>query len=135
MLQYAYGSYGISSDPAWSPTVTSLLDRGMVYALAHIRGGQEMGRAWYDQGHLLNKKNSFTDFIDVTRYLVAQGYATKDRVAAAGGSAGGKRRRPPDGRNRQHGASGLPRHRRPGAVRRRRHHHARRLDPAHHQRI
>ena len=89
MLQYAYGSYGISSDPAWSPTVTSLLDRGMVYALAHIRGGQEMGRAWYDQGHLLNKKNSFTDFIDVTRFLVAQGYAAKDRVAAQGGSAGG----------------------------------------------
>ncbi|MEA3009269.1 MAG: oligopeptidase [Sphingomonadales bacterium] len=89
MLQYAYGSYGISSDPAWSPTVTSLLDRGMVYAIAHIRGGQEMGRAWYDQGHLLNKKNSFTDFIDVTRYLVAQGYAAKDRVAAQGGSAGG----------------------------------------------
>jgi len=89
MLQYAYGSYGSSMDPAWSPTVTSLLDRGMVYALAHIRGGQEMGRAWYDQGHLLNKKNSFTDFIDVTRYLVAQGYASKDRVAAQGGSAGG----------------------------------------------
>jgi oligopeptidase B len=89
MLQYAYGSYGISSDPAWSPTVTSLLDRGMVYAIAHIRGGQEMGRAWYDQGHLLNKKNSFTDFIDVTRHLVAQGYAAKGRVAAQGGSAGG----------------------------------------------
>ncbi|HEX8061659.1 MAG TPA: S9 family peptidase [Allosphingosinicella sp.] len=89
MLQYAYGSYGSSTDPAWSPTVTSLLDRGMVYAVAHIRGGQEMGRAWYDQGHLLNKKNSFTDFIDVTRYLVARGYAAKDRVAAQGGSAGG----------------------------------------------
>jgi oligopeptidase B len=89
MLQYAYGSYGISSDPAWSPTVTSLLDRGMVYAIAHIRGGQEMGRAWYDQGHLINKQNSFTDFIDVTRFLVANGYAAKDRVAAQGGSAGG----------------------------------------------
>jgi oligopeptidase B len=89
MMQYAYGSYGISTDPAWSPTVTSLVDRGMVYAIAHIRGGQEMGRAWYDQGHLLAKKNSFTDFIDVTRYLVAQGYAAKDRVAAQGGSAGG----------------------------------------------
>ena len=61
----------------------------MVYAVAHIRGGQEMGRAWYDAGHLLNKKNSFTDFIDVTRYLVANGYAAKDRVAALGGSAGG----------------------------------------------
>ena len=89
MLQYGYGSYGLSMDPAWSPTVPSLLDRGMVYAVAHIRGGQEMGRAWYDQGKLLNKKNSFTDFIDVTRYLTAQGYAAKDRVAAQGGSAGG----------------------------------------------
>ena len=89
MLQYGYGSYGFSTDPAWSPTITPLLDRGMVYAIAHIRGGQEMGRAWYDAGHLLNKKNSFTDFIDVTRDLVRQGYASKDRVAASGGSAGG----------------------------------------------
>jgi oligopeptidase B len=89
MLQYAYGSYGISTDPAWSPTVPSLLDRGMVYAIAHIRGGQEMGRAWYDAGHLKNKKNSFTDFIDVTRFLVSRGYAAKGRVAAMGGSAGG----------------------------------------------
>ena len=89
MLQYAYGSYGISMDPAWSPTIVPLLDRGMVYAIAHIRGGQEMGREWYDAGHLLNKKNTFTDFIDVTRYLVANGYAAKDRVAASGGSAGG----------------------------------------------
>jgi oligopeptidase B len=89
MLQYGYGSYGLSMDPAWSPTVPSLLDRGMVYAIAHIRGGQEMGRAWYDAGHLLNKKNTFTDFIDVTRDLVRQRYAAKDRVAAMGGSAGG----------------------------------------------
>lgn len=89
MLQYAYGSYGASEDPEWSPTVPSLLDRGMVYAVAHIRGGQEMGRAWYDAGHLKNKMNSFTDFIDVTRFLVAEGYAAKGRVAAAGGSAGG----------------------------------------------
>jgi oligopeptidase B len=89
MLQYGYGSYGLSMDPAWSPTVVPLLDRGMVYAIAHIRGGQEMGRAWYDAGHLSNKKNSFTDFIDVTRYLVSQKYAAKDRVAALGGSAGG----------------------------------------------
>ncbi len=89
MLQYAYGSYGYSSDPVWMPTIPSLLDRGMVYAIAHIRGGQEMGRAWYDQGHLLNKKNSFTDFIEVTRFLTSQGYAAKDRVAALGGSAGG----------------------------------------------
>ena len=89
MLQYGYGSYGSSTDPAWSPLTPSLLDRGMVYAIAHIRGGQEMGRAWYDAGKLLNKKNTFTDFIDVTRYLVAQRYAAKDRVAALGGSAGG----------------------------------------------
>lgn len=89
MLQYGYGSYGLSMDPAWAPTFVPLLDRGMVYAIAHIRGGQEMGRAWYDQGKLLNKKNSFTDFIDVTRYLVGQRYAARDRVAALGGSAGG----------------------------------------------
>jgi oligopeptidase B len=89
MLQYGYGSYGFSTDPTWSPTIVPLLDRGVVYAIAHIRGGQEMGRAWYDAGHLLSKKNSFTDFIDVTRYLVGQGYAAKNRVAALGGSAGG----------------------------------------------
>ena len=89
MLQYAYGSYGSSTDPNFSLTTVSLLDRGMVYAIAHIRGGQEMGRAWYDDGHLFHKKNTFTDFIDVTRYLVAQKYAAKDRVAAQGGSAGG----------------------------------------------
>ncbi len=89
MLQYAYGSYGLSMDPAWQPALPSMLDRGMVYAIAHIRGGQEMGRAWYDDGKMFNKKNSFTDFIDVTRHLVAEKIAAKDRVAAMGGSAGG----------------------------------------------
>src|SRR5690606_37507324 len=89
MLQYAYGSYGMSMDPGFSVTTVSLLDRGMVYALAHIRGGQEMGRRWYEDGKMLNKVNTFTDFIDVTDALVAQGYAAKDRVAAYGGSAGG----------------------------------------------
>ncbi|KQS05146.1 peptidase [Sphingomonas sp. Leaf357] len=89
MLQYGYGSYGASMDPAFSAQTVSLLDRGMVYALAHIRGGQEMGRKWYDDGHLFNKKNSFNDFIDVTRWLVANKYAARDRVAALGGSAGG----------------------------------------------
>jgi oligopeptidase B len=89
MYQYAYGSYGNSQDPRFAVTLPSLLDRGVVYALAHVRGGQEMGRAWYDAGHLMNKKNTFTDFIDVTRYLVAEGYAAKDRVAADGRSAGG----------------------------------------------
>ena len=89
ILQYGYGSYGSSSDPSFSVSTPSLLDRGMVYAIAHVRGGQEMGREWYDDGQLMHKKNSFTDFIDVTRYLVAQGYVAKDRVAALGGSAGG----------------------------------------------
>ncbi|MDP9103246.1 MAG: S9 family peptidase [Pseudomonadota bacterium] len=89
MLQYAYGSYGASTDPYFEAGRVSLMDRGMVYAIAHIRGGQEMGRAWYDDGHLLHKKNTFTDFIDVTRGLVKKGYAAKGRVAAHGGSAGG----------------------------------------------
>jgi oligopeptidase B len=89
LFQYGYGSYGLSMDPRFSVTLPSLLDRGVVYALAHIRGGQEMGRAWYDAGHLMNKKNTFTDFIDVTRWLVANKYAAADRVAAQGGSAGG----------------------------------------------
>lgn len=89
LLQTGYGSYGSSTDPYWSPLAPSLLDRGVIVAIAHIRGGQEMGRAWYDQGKLLNKKNSFTDFIDVTRFLTSQGYAARDRVAAMGGSAGG----------------------------------------------
>ena len=89
LFQYAYGSYGYSTDPSVDPGQIGLLDRGVVYAIAHIRGGQEMGRRWYDDGHLLRKKNSFTDFIDVTRYLVAQKYAAPGRVAAMGGSAGG----------------------------------------------
>ena len=89
LLQYAYGSYGASMDPYFNQTVVSLLDRGMAYAVAHVRGGQEMGRQWYDDGKLLNKKNTFTDFIDVTDFLVKEGYAAKVRVAAHGGSAGG----------------------------------------------
>lgn len=89
VLQYGYGSYGASMDPRFNGNVVSLLDRGMVYAIAHIRGGQELGRAWYEDGKLLNKRNSFTDFIDVTDFLVAEGYAAPDRVAALGGSAGG----------------------------------------------
>ncbi|HBK55917.1 MAG TPA: oligopeptidase B [Xanthomonadales bacterium] len=89
LLQYGYGSYGASMDPRFNGNVVSLLDRGMVYAIAHIRGGQEMGRAWYEDGKLLKKVNTFTDFIDVTDFLVGQGYAAPDRVAALGGSAGG----------------------------------------------
>jgi len=89
LLQYAYGAYGLSTDPVFSSARLSLLDRGFVYAIAHVRGGQEMGRAWYDAGRKLHKKNSFHDFIDVTRHLVAQRYAVRDRVFAMGGSAGG----------------------------------------------
>ncbi len=89
LFQYGYGSYGLSTDPEFELLVPSLLDRGFVYAMAHIRGGQEMGRGWYDDGHLMHKKNSFTDFIDVTRGLVAQHYAAPDKVVAEGGSAGG----------------------------------------------
>ncbi|MCF7751424.1 S9 family peptidase [Bacillus subtilis subsp. subtilis] len=89
LYQYAYGSYGMSMDPGFNQTVVSLLDRGMVYAIAHIRGGEEMGRAWYEDGKLLKKQNTFNDFVDVTRELVRQGYASQDRVAASGGSAGG----------------------------------------------
>ncbi len=89
LLQYAYGAYGLSTDPSFSSARLSLLDRGFIYAIAHVRGGQEMGRAWYDSGRKLNKMNSFNDFIDVTRHLVAERYAAKDRVFAMGGSAGG----------------------------------------------
>jgi oligopeptidase B len=89
MLQYAYGAYGISMDPGFSASRLSLLDRGFVYAIAHVRGGQELGRHWYDAGRLAFKMNSFTDFIDVTHALVARGVAARDKVFAMGGSAGG----------------------------------------------
>jgi len=89
MLQYAYGSYGASMDPEFSIARLSLLDRGFVYAIAHVRGGQEMGRRWYEQGKLLNKKNTFTDFVEVTHFLVKERYADPKRVSAMGGSAGG----------------------------------------------
>jgi oligopeptidase B len=89
LLQYGYGAYGLSMDPAFSSARLSLLDRGFVYAIAHVRGGQEMGRAWYDGGRELHKKNSFNDFLDVTRALVALKVAAKDKVFAMGGSAGG----------------------------------------------
>jgi oligopeptidase B len=89
LLQYAYGAYGLSADPIFSAARLSLLDRGFVFAIAHVRGGQELGRAWYDAGRKLHKMNSFNDFIDVTRHLVAERYAARDQVFAMGGSAGG----------------------------------------------
>ena len=89
LLQYGYGSYGYSVDPVFSAARLSLLDRGFVFAIAHIRGGEELGRRWYDDGKLLRKMNSFNDFIDVTRFLVGAAYADARRVFAIGRSAGG----------------------------------------------
>jgi len=89
LMVYAYGSYGSSMDPAFSASRLSLLDRGFVFALAHIRGGAELGQLWYEDGKLFNKQNTFNDFIDVTKTLIEQGYGDADRVFAMGGSAGG----------------------------------------------
>jgi len=89
LYQYAYGSYGSTIDPYFSVSRLSLLDRGFVYALAHIRGSEMLGRPWYEDGKKLNKINTFTDFIDVTKDLTAQGYGDEKNVFAAGGSAGG----------------------------------------------
>ncbi len=89
LLLYAYGSYGATIDPSFRSYRLSLLDRGFVYAIAHIRGGQVRGRQWYEDGKLFKKKNTFTDFIDSGRYLVEQGYTGSDRLFAEGGSAGG----------------------------------------------
>lgn len=89
LLLYAYGSYGHSLDAGFGSARLSLLNRGFAYAIAHIRGGQEMGRAWYDNGKLLQKKNTFTDFVDCAQYLVNEKYTNSDRLFAMGGSAGG----------------------------------------------
>jgi oligopeptidase B len=88
-LLAGYGSYEISRDPAFSIPVLSLLDRGFVYAIAHVRGGGEMGRAWYTEGKLLHKKNTFTDFVACAEYLAAQGWTSASTLVARGGSAGG----------------------------------------------
>ncbi|MBL8269972.1 MAG: S9 family peptidase [Steroidobacter sp.] len=89
LYQYGYGSYGLSMEPGFSSSRLSLLDRGFVYAMAHVRGGQELGRRWYDAGRLEFKWNTFNDFVDVTDHLVARRYGARDKVFAAGGSAGG----------------------------------------------
>ena len=88
-LLYGYGSYEISRDPAFSIPVLSLLDRGFVYAIAHVRGGGELGRAWYDNGKLLHKKNTFTDFVACAEHLERSGWTSASRLVARGGSAGG----------------------------------------------
>ena len=89
LLLYAYGSYGASMDPHFSSTRLTLLDRGFVYAIAHIRGGEDLGRQWYEEGKLLKKKNTFTDFIDCSRFLIDQKYTSPQHLYAEGGSAGG----------------------------------------------
>jgi oligopeptidase B len=89
LLLYAYGSYGYSIDATFSSSRLSLLDRGFVFAIAHIRGGQEMGRQWYEDGKLLKKKNTFTDFIDCGEFLVREKYTSNNKLFAMGGSAGG----------------------------------------------
>lgn len=86
---YAYGSYGYSTDARFNSVRLSLLDRGFAYAIAHVRGGQEMGRHWYEDGKLFKKKSTFTDFIDCAEHLIRERYTSSDRLFAAGGSAGG----------------------------------------------
>jgi len=89
LLLYGYGSYGISIDPTFSSDLLSLIDRGFVYAIAHIRGGMDMGKPWHEDGRLLKKKNTFTDFIAAAEHLIAQRYTSPSRLAITGGSAGG----------------------------------------------
>jgi oligopeptidase B len=89
LLQYAYGSYGNTIDPYFSSARLSLLDRGFIFVLAHVRGGEYLGRNWYDDGKLMDKKNTFTDFIDCSKYLIEQKYTSAEHLYASGGSAGG----------------------------------------------
>jgi oligopeptidase B len=89
LLLYAYGSYGATMDPYFSSTRLSLLDRGFIYAIAHIRGGEDLGREWYENGKLLKKKNTFTDFVDCSKFVIAQKYTSAEHLYAEGGSAGG----------------------------------------------
>ncbi|MEO8515780.1 MAG: S9 family peptidase, partial [Flavobacterium sp.] len=89
LLQYAYGSYGYSMDATFSTSRLSLLDRGFIFAIAHIRGGEDLGRPWYDNGKLLKKKNTFTDFVDCSEFLISEKYTSVEHLYAEGGSAGG----------------------------------------------
>jgi oligopeptidase B len=89
MLLMGYGSYGISMDVSFSSNRVSLLDRGMIYGIAHVRGGGELGKRWHEEGRLMAKRNTFTDYIACAEYLIAQGYTSKEQIAAIGGSAGG----------------------------------------------
>ena len=88
-LLYGYGSYGISMPVTFSSNRLSLLDRGVIFAIAHIRGGGELGKPWHDQGRMHQKMNTFTDFIAAAEYLIAEKYTSKENLAIEGGSAGG----------------------------------------------
>lgn len=89
LLIYGYGSYGSTIDPYFSSVRLSLLDRGFIFVIAHVRGGEYLGRQWYEDGKLLTKKNTFTDFVAASQYLVDQGYTSPKHLYASGGSAGG----------------------------------------------
>jgi oligopeptidase B len=89
LLLYGYGSYGASMDASFNSSRLSLLDRGFVFAIAHIRGGQEMGRHWYEDGKMMKKKNTFTDFIDCGEFLIQEKFTSREHLYAQGGSAGG----------------------------------------------
>src|SRR6056300_898482 len=89
MLQYGYGSYGSTIDPSFSSVRLSLLDRGFVFAIAHIRGSQYLGRSWYENGRMLSKKNTFEDFISCSKFLIENSYTSREHLYAEGGSAGG----------------------------------------------
>lgn len=89
LLQYAYGSYGATIDPSFSSTRLSLLDRGFIYAISHVRGGEYLGRPWYEDGKLLRKKNTFTDFVDCSKFLIEEKFTSPEHLYALGGSAGG----------------------------------------------
>ncbi len=102
---YGYGSYGISLDMFFNSNIFSMVDRGVVYAVAHIRGGGEMGKAWHDAGRMMNKKNTFTDFIACAEDLTKRGYGSKDRLVIEGR----QRRRPAHGSGPQHASRSVPR--------------------------
>ena len=127
LLLTGYGAYGISTDASFSSSTISLVDRGFVFAIAHIRGGGELGRTWYDDGKLLKKKNTFTDFITCAQYLIDQRYGAPKRVAILGGSAGGLF----DGRRDESAPRSIYERDRRRSFRRRPEHHVGPLSPAH----
>ena len=86
---YGYGSYGSTIDPYFSSQRLTLLDRGFIFAIAHVRGSEYLGRQWYEDGKLLKKMNTFTDFVDASKYLISEKYTSADHMYASGGSAGG----------------------------------------------